>query len=108
MEIVSFQTSAQYLNDTGLTHLLFNVGVLTDVQQDVQGDKKELILLPDENVEFFQLGFCCNFIFFIVFSPHFDVLTVEQIKALNLVLQDINNSFSDLLFSDIFLKLSIV
>jgi hypothetical protein len=108
VEIVSFQTSAQDLNDTGLTHLLLNVGVLTYVQQDVKGNKKELILLPDENVEFFQLGFCCYFIFFIIFSPHFDVLTVEQIKALNLVLQDINNSFSDLLFSDIFLKLSIV
>jgi hypothetical protein len=108
VKIVSFQTSAQNLNDTCLAHLLFNIGILAYVEQDVQRDEKEFVLLPDENVELFQLRLCCDLIFLIVFSPHFDVFAVEQVEPLNLILQHINDSLSNLLFGDVFLKLSIV
>lgn len=52
--------------------------------------------------------FSCDLVFLIVFSPHFDVLAVKQIKPLDLILQHIDNCFSNLLLCDVFLELSVV
>lgn len=108
MEIVPFQTSAQNLNDACFAHLFFDIWIFADVQKDVQGNVEQLILLPDENVEFFQLSLCCDLVLIVVFPPHLNVLAIEQIEPLDLVLEHVDDCLTHLLLGYVFLELTVV
>lgn len=86
MKVVPFKTASQNLYQSGFSHFLFNDWVGADIEENVKTDEKEFVLLPDENIQFFELRSSSDTVIFVVTPPHFDVLAVEQIEPLNLVL----------------------
>ena len=108
MKIVPLKTPDQNLNQPRLPHLLLNGRVRADVEEDVEADEKEFILLPDKHIQDLQLFLGIDPILLIILPPHLDILTVQQIKSLNLVLQHIDNRQSHLILSQQLLKLLIV
>ena len=108
MEVISLQTPGEYSDDANFPHFLLYHRILANVKQYKQTDEKKLILLPDEYVKLFKLGFGTYFILLIILPPQFDILTVQQIKPLYLILHNINNSFSNLMLSHILLKLTVL
>jgi len=91
VEVVPFKAANQNLDKSCLSHFLFDSRVGTDVEEDIEANKEELVLLPDEDVENFQLFLCAYSILLIIFPPHFDILAVEQVKTLNLIFKDIHD-----------------
>lgn len=65
-------------------------------------------MLPDKNVEFFELGAGGDAVIFIVPSPHFDVLGVEQVKPLNLVFKDFHDGDAHFVLGQQLLELLVV
>ena len=108
MEVIPFEAPGQDVDDAYLSHLFLHQRILADVQKDEQADKKKFVLFPYQNVKFFELGFCTDFVFFLIFSPHFDVFAVEEIESLNLMAEDINDGFANLMLGDIRLKLPVM
>jgi hypothetical protein len=96
------------LHESSLPHFLLNGWISANVEQHIEADIEKLILLPDENIEFFELRPGCNTIIFIIFAPHFDVLTVHEVKPLDLVLQYFHDSRTHFVLCEYFLKLLVV
>lgn len=69
MEIISLKTPGEYSNNPNLSHFLLDSRIFTNIKQDQQADEKKFILLPNKNIQFFQLSFGTYFIFLIIFSP---------------------------------------
>lgn len=108
MKVVPLQTPAEYLHEPRLAHLLLDVGVGADIDEDVEADVEKLVLLPDEDIEFFELGAGADAVGLIVAPPHLDVLAVEEVEALDLVLQDFDDGGADLVFGEQVLELRVV
>lgn len=77
MEVVPFKASAQDLDDAGFSHFFLDVWVFADIEKNVEGNEKEFVLFPDEDIEFFELSFGSDFVLFIIPAPHFNILTIE-------------------------------
>jgi hypothetical protein len=108
VEVVALQAARQDLHQTRLTHLFLNSRVVTDVVEDVETDEEELVLLPDEHVEFFELRFGRDAVVFVVAAPHLDILAVEQVEALDLVLEHFDDGCAHFVFGEQILELLVI
>lgn len=108
MEVVALQTASEYLHQSSLAHLLLNGRVMADVVEDVETDEEQLILFPDEDVEFLELCLGGDPVVLVVAPPHFDVLAVEQVEALDLVLEDLDDGGPHFVLRQQILELLIV
>jgi hypothetical protein len=108
MKVVSLEAASEYLHQPSLSHLFFDGRVAADVEENVETDKKEFILFPDENIEFFKLRPGCDSVIFVVASPHLDVLAVEEIESLDLVLEDLHYCDAHFVLGQQFLELLVV
>ena len=77
MKVVALETATEDLDDACLAHFFLYGWVFTNIEEYIEGDEKEFVLLPDEDVEFFELGFGGDFILLFIPSPHFNILTIE-------------------------------
>ena len=93
---------------SSFSHLFLYSWVRADIEEDVETDKEEFILFPNQYIEFFELRSGSDSVIFIISSPHFDILAIEEVKTLNLILQNFNNSEADLILSKQLLELLIV
>jgi len=108
VEVVPLEAPDKDLHQTRLPHFFLYGRTRADVEEDVETDKEQLVLLPDEHIEDLQFLLGVYPILLIVLPPHLDVLTIEQVKSLNLVLQDIDDGQTHLVLSEQLLKLLIV
>jgi hypothetical protein len=108
MKIVPLQTPTEYLDKPCLPHLLLNIGVSADIDEDIETNVEKFVLLPDENIEFFELGAGADAVSLIIAPPHFDILAVEEVESLDLVLQYFDDGGADLVFGEQILELRVV
>lgn len=108
MEVVPFEAPGQDLYEPCFSHFFFDGGVGADVEEDVEADEEEFVLFPDEDVEFFELGAGGDAVVFVVAAPHFDVLGVEQVEALDLVFEHFHDGDAHFVFGQQLLELLVV
>lgn len=108
MEVVAFEAAGQDLYQSGFAHLFLDGRVVADVVEDVEADEEELVLLPDEHVELFELRFGRDAVVFVVATPHLDILAVEQVEALDLVLEHFDDGCAHFVFGEQILELLVI
>jgi len=108
VEVVSLEAAGEDLDQSGLAHLLLDGRVVADVVEDVEADEEQLVLLPDQHVQLLQLRLRCDSIIFVVAPPHFDILAVKQVKALDLVLEHFYDGGAHFVLSEQILELLVI
>lgn len=108
MEVIPFEAASEDTDDAHLPHLLFDGGVLADVEQDQQAHEEQFVLFPDQDVKFLELGLGADLVLIVVLAPQLDVLRVQQVESLDLILQHIDHRFADLMLRHVLLELPIV
>ena len=108
MEVVALEAPDEHLHYAKFAHLFLNGGVAADVEKDVEADVEELVLLPDEHVEFFELGTGSDAVVLVIAAPHFDVLAVHQVEPLDLVLEHFHDRQAHLVLRQQVLELAVV